>query len=188
MKLKTLALFGIAVAPPAAADPAVYDLGASNAQETAQAINNAVKALCSRPGETAGNANSCSAQLLPTGQLLGEAPAASQAKIAEVLKAIAVRGAAPTPRVTLQYWVISGAPGKPDAADPALKPLNAVRQQLEKLHGELGFKVEESVMLSTQSGTSASNGGGSFEVRESVRAAGDSVNADVRLKFTRVAM
>src|ERR1044072_4087428 len=109
MKLKTLALFGIAVAPPAAADPAVSPLGASNPQETAQAINNAVKALCSRPGETAGNANSCSAQLLPTGQLLVEAPTASQAKIAEGLKAIAAGGAAPTPRGPPHSWGVSGA-------------------------------------------------------------------------------
>ncbi|HEX5047777.1 MAG TPA: hypothetical protein VFX89_11705 [Gammaproteobacteria bacterium] len=187
MKLKTLALFGIAVASTAAAEPAVYDLGPSNARETAEAINRAVQALCSRPGgETNGVAGSCRAELLATGQLLVEAPAPAQAKIAEVLKAIAARGAAPTPRITLQYWVISGAPGKPDASDPALKPLNAVLQQLEKLHGELGFKVEDSLTLTTQSGTNASNNGRSFEVSESVRAAGDTVDADIRLKFTRM--
>jgi hypothetical protein len=186
MKLCTLTLFGIAFAGSAAADTAVYDLGPNNAKETAESINNALHAQCGQPNGTTGAViSTCRADLLPTGQLLVEAPANSQAKIAEVLKAIAARGAAPTPRITLQYWVISGAPGKPDAADAALKPLNPVLQQLEKLHGELGFKVEDSAMLTTQSGTRGQNGGGAFEVIENVRANGDSVNADIRLKFTR---
>src|SRR5262245_36055850 len=117
MKLRILAPTVLTlVAAAAAADTAVYDLAANNAHETAEAINNALVAQCGMPAATIGIISSCRAQLLPTGQLLVEAPAASQAKIAEVLKAIAARAAAPTPRVTLQYWVISGAPGKPDAA------------------------------------------------------------------------
>jgi hypothetical protein len=188
MTLRTLIPIGVlAVATTAAADTAVYDLDAKNAREIAQALQGVLAAQCQQPGSGNGNAGACHLELLPTGQLLVAAPDGAQAQVAAVLKAIAARNAAPTPRVTLQYWVISGAPGKPDASDPALKPLNAVLQQLEKLHGELGFKVEDSVMLTTQSGTSASNGGGSFEVRENVRAAGDSVTADVRLKFTRMA-
>jgi hypothetical protein len=186
MKLVTLAPAALTlVAAAAAADTAVYDLPPNNAKETAEAIDNALHAQCGVPYEQ-GVMSKCRAELLPTGQLLVEAPVNSQAKIAEVIKAIAARGAAPTPRVTLQYWVISGAPGKPDAADPALKPLNPVLQQLEKLHGDLGFKVEDSVMLTTQSGSGARNSGGSFEVTENVRANGDSLNADVQLSFTRM--
>ena len=94
----------------------------------------------------------CQVELLPTNQLLVEAPAASQAQVAAVLKAIAARSAKPAPQVTLQYWVLYGEPGKPDATDGSLKPINAVLQQLKRAHGELGFSVQDTVSMTSQYG------------------------------------
>jgi hypothetical protein len=187
MKLRALALLGIVVTASASADTAVYDLGTNNAKETAEAINNALHAQCGIPtgSENVAIMSKCRADLLPTGQLLVEAPAASQAKIAEVLKAIAARDAAPTPRVTLQSWVLSGMAGRPDSVDPALRPLSAVLQQLERLHGELGFAIEDSATLVSQSGTVGLSGGGPFSVTQNVRANGNDLSGGLRISFQR---
>jgi len=186
MRLHTLALLGLLlVAATAAADTAVYDLPAKNAKEIADAIRHVVDARCVTGPSPAPPVNQlmCSVELLPTGQLLVEAPAATQSQIAAVLKAIAARNAAPAPRATLQYWVIYGAPGKPDAADASLKGLNAVVQQLKRVHGELGFSVLDTVSITTQSGTSGGSRGGSLSVNETLRASGDDVDLAAMLQF-----
>src|SRR4029077_3229686 len=150
MKLTRLAPLGLLLfAATAFADTALYDLDAKNAKEIANAIRSVVDAQCmTGPSQNPGtNASMCRGELLPTGQLLVEAPPTSQAQVAAVLKAIAARNAAPPQRATLQYWVLYGVPGKPDATDASLKPLNAVLQQLERLHGELGFSVQDAVSI-----------------------------------------
>ena len=79
MKLRTLALFGIAVGSTAGADTAVYDIGPNNAKETAEAIDAALHSQCGRSGSDVAGTYNCIARLLPNGQLLVEAPTASQA-------------------------------------------------------------------------------------------------------------
>jgi hypothetical protein len=185
MKPSTLAPLGLLLlAATAYADTAVYDLDVKNAREIAAAINNTLHAQCVIPQQ--GNAySSCRAELLSTGQLLVEAPPQSQSQIAAVLKAIAAHNAEPTPRVTLQYWVIYGEPGKPDAAGPALKPLGAVLQQLERTHGELGFSVEDTASVTSQSGTTAKYAGGPLGINQTARATGDTVDLAAELSFHR---
>jgi hypothetical protein len=185
MKLHALASLGLLLlAGTASADIAVYDLDAKNAKEIAEALDKVVGEQCAAatggPHQTV-----CHAELLPTGQLLVDAPAASQSQVAAVLKTIAARNASPTPRVTLQYWVIYGEPGKPDAADPVLKPLNAVLQQLERVHGELGFSVQDIATLTAQSGTSANAHGGALQINQAVRASGDGVDLSAEISFAR---
>jgi hypothetical protein len=172
------------LAATALADTAVYDLDAKNAKEIADALGHVLTAQCtSGPKDTVTNQSMCKVELLSTGQLLVEAPSASQAQVAAVLKAITARSAAPTPRVTLQYWVIYGAPGKPAAADASLKPLAAVVQQLERAHGDLGFSLLDTTSLMTQSGSSSGAHGGSLNVDQSVRASGDDLDLSARLEF-----
>jgi hypothetical protein len=186
MKLHALAPTGLLLLAAAAyADTAVYELDAKNSKEVSQAIRHVLESQCTagptpNPQE---NRNMCAVELLPSGQLLVEAPPASQAQVAAVLKAIATRNAAPAPRVTLQYWVLYGAPGKPDAADGSLKPLSAVLQQLERVHGELGFSVQDTVSITTQSGASGGSRGGSLSVNETLRASGDDLDLATSLQF-----
>jgi hypothetical protein len=173
-------------ATSAFADTAVYDLNSSNAKEIAEAIGRVLSAQCaSGPKDTVSNTSRCRAELLPTGQLLVEAPPDSQSQIGAVLKAIAAKNASPTSRVTLQYWVIWGEPGKPDAAGPALKPLDAVLKQLERAHGELGFSLQDTTSITAQSGTSAATRGGAFQINQTVRATGDGVDLSAQLSFAR---
>jgi hypothetical protein len=187
MKLYALVPIGLSLlAATASADTAVYDLDAKNAKEVSEAIGRVLTAQCaSGPKDTVSNQAMCRAELLPTGQLLVEAPAASQAQVAAVLKTIAARNAGATPRVTLQYWVLYGEPGKPDAADASLKPLNPVLQQLERVHGELGFSVQDTASITTQSGTSAIAGGGPLQINQRVHASGDAVDLAAQISFTR---
>jgi len=186
MKLQTLPPLGLLLLATAAfADTTVYNLDAKNAKEIFNAIQAVVYAQCvTGPTQIpVTNQSMCSVQLLPTGQLLVEAPAASQAQVAAALKAIAAHNASPTPRVTLRYWVLYGVPGKPDAADGSLKPLDAVLQQLERVHGELGFSVQDTVSITTQSGASGVSRGGSLNVNEFVRASGDELDLSAGLEF-----
>ena len=188
MKLSTVAPLGLLLfAAPAFADTALYDLDAKNAKEIANALRSAVDAQCvTGPSQNpVTNASMCRVELLSTGQLLVEAPPSSQAQVATVLKAIAARGASATPRVTLQYWVIYGAPGKPDSVDASLKPLSAVLQQLERVHGELGFSMQDATSLTTQSGASGSVHGGSLDIDQTLRATGEALDLIAHVQFAR---
>jgi hypothetical protein len=183
MKLHTLAPLGLLlIAATASADTAVYDLDASNAKAIAEALRHVLTAQCtSGPKDTPTNQAMCEVELLPTGQLLVEAPAASQAQVAAVLKAIAARTAKPAPRATLQYWVLYGEPGKPDATDGSLKPINAVLQQLKRAHGELGFSVLDTVSMTSQFGGVSK--GGPLTVNETLRTSGDDLDLLASLAF-----
>jgi hypothetical protein len=188
MKLRTLAPLGLLLLAAAAfADTAVYDLDAKNAPEIAKAIQATLTARCATIPSTVltVSPSMCHVELLPTNQLLVEAPAPAQSQIAVALKAIAARNATatPAPRITLQYWVLYGDPGKPDAADASLKPLDAVLQQLKRVHGELGFSVADNVSITTQSGASGSAHGGALNIDHTIRASGDDLNLLTRLQF-----
>ena len=158
------------------AEVRLYDAPPRNGDEIAKALATMLDFQCS------GNVK-CTARLIPTGQILIEAPAETHQQIADVLKAIASRDAAPTPRVTLRYWVVSGVPGKLD--DPAaLKQIAPVVGQLKRLHGDLGLALVDSASLSTESGNFAKLGGSSpLEVEQNVRVNGRSLSADIKLEF-----
>jgi hypothetical protein len=185
MRLHTLAMLGLLlVSATASADTALYELNAKNAKAVALALRNVLAAQCtSGPKDVATNQAMCQVELLPTGQLLVEAPPASQAQVAAVIKAIASKDATPAPQITVQYWVLYGAPGKPDAADGSLKPLNAVLQQLKRAHGELGFSVQDTVSITTQSGAGGSSHGGLLNVDQMPRASGDDLDLWGHLQF-----
>jgi len=183
MKLQTLASMGLLLlAATAFADTAVYDLDAKNAKEIADALGRVLTAQCtSGPKDTVTNQSMCKVELLPTGQLLVEAPAASQAQVAAALKAIGARTAAPTPRVTLQYWVIYGAPGKPAGPDGQLP--TAVLQQLERAHSDLSFSVLDTVSLTTQPGGVGVARGGSLSIDQGTHSSGADLDLNTHLQF-----
>jgi hypothetical protein len=186
MKLRTLApLPLLLLAATAFADTALYDIDAKNAKEIADAIGHVVAAQCiAGPTQVpVTNSSMCHVELLPTGQLLVEAPASSQAQVATVLKAIAARSASPTPRIALQYWVIYGEPGKSNAADASLKPLSAALQQLERVHGDLAFSVLDTATITAQAGTSAGVKGEVLQISENLRPRGDGLDLTASISF-----
>lgn len=190
MKLHALAAIALSLFAAAAyADTAVYDLDAKNAGEIARAIQATLTARCATIPSTVltVSPNMCHVELLPTNQLLVEAPAPAQSQIAAALKVIAARNATatPAPRITLQYWVLYGDPSKPDAADASLKPLSSVLEQLKRPHGELGFSVQDSTSITTQSGASGSVHGGSLNIDQTLRASGDALDVAAQIQFAR---
>jgi hypothetical protein len=162
------------------AEVRVYDAPSRNGAEIVTALDYMLEAQCVSP------AYRCKARLLPTGQIVIEAPPETHQQIAEALKAIASRDAGPAPRVTLRYWVVSGVPGKPDANQTALKPLAPVLTQLKRLHSDLGFTLEDSVAVATESGNVAKlEGSGALGVEQSVRANGKSLSTNIKLEFNK---
>jgi hypothetical protein len=185
MKLQTLApLAFLLVVATASADTAVYDLDAKNAKEIADALSRVLDGQCKVvPNNVASTApGMCRVELLPTGQLLVGAPATLQTQVGAVIKAIAARDAAPSPRVAVQYWVIYGAPGK-GGTDAALKPLDAVVQQLARAHPDLGFSLLDTTSLMTQSGSSGGARGGTLNVDQTPRASGDDLDLAARIEY-----
>jgi hypothetical protein len=82
-------------------------------------------------------------ELLPTGQLLVNASPETIAQLDTVLQAIRTSAVAPTPRAQLRYWAVFGSRA-PAAQPPGTAPpniLDDVLAELERLHGELMFRV-----------------------------------------------
>ena len=184
MLLRTLALGGFLLAATAArAEIQVYEVDAQISAEVVSALNDALQKQC------AGIAGKqCSARLLPSGQLLVEAPTETHGQIAAVLKAVAAHRAGPAPRVTLRYWVVVGTAGAASAADAKRAPpaaLQPVLQQLERVHGDLQFNVAGTAAVTSDgtSGAPAVANGGPLEVSQSARAVGDSLTASCQSRF-----
>lgn len=190
MTPRTLLLTGLALLAAAAAqaETRLYTIDSRNAEEIAKALGNVVRAQEACPPRTSPENGAivqirCHVELLPTGQIIVEAPAEVHAQIAQVLKAIDARGADPTPRITLRYWVIAGFEGRAPAPPPSgLAPVIA---QLQRLNGNLAYAVEESASLTTESGSDAFSSEGELEVENTVFANGDTVRAEIRLEFNQ---
>jgi hypothetical protein len=102
-----------------------------------------------------------------------------------VLEAIARRQAAPAPRIDLRYWVLSAVRDAPDADQRTLTPLAPVLRQLDSLHGDLGFTVEDSVSLASESGTAANINGQPLSVSQEVRSDGRRLSGRIALSFAK---
>lgn len=184
MLLRTLALGGFLLAATAArADIQVYEVDAQISAEVVSVLHDALQKQC------AGMAGrQCSARLLPSGQLLVEAPTETHGQIAAVLKAVSAHRAGPAPRVTLRYWVVvgtAGAAGDVGAKRAPPATLQPVLKQLESVYGDLQFNVAGTAAVTSDGsgGAPAVADGGPFEVSQSVRAVGDSLTASVNLSY-----
>jgi hypothetical protein len=79
--------------------------------------------------------------------------------------------------------VIYGEPGRPNAADASLKPLSAALQQVERVHGDLAFSVQDTATITGQAGTSAGVKGGMLEISENLRPRGDGLDLMANISF-----
>ena len=181
------------------ADLKTYDVGPQYQQE----IYAALKDILSPVGyETKG-----AVQLLPSGQILVNADAATLAQVDQVLQALRTRPVTTTPRVELQYWAILGsrpatanssgaaAPkplnevsvvgSRPVSALPAPPAaLNEVLAELERMHGDLQFRVLGTTSLATQSGQRGEIGGSPLHVEQTTFVQGDTLNARIEMLLT----
>jgi hypothetical protein len=127
-------------------------------------------------------------QLLPSGQILVNASPEALEQVEQVLQAIRARRAPSAPRVELRYWGVLGSraavatpPGT--AAPNALGPVLA---ELERLHGDLNFRVIGTATLATESGQSGELGGTTLGVEQRAYVQGDSLNARIEMNLRNV--
>jgi hypothetical protein len=124
-------------------------------------------------------------QLLPSGQLLVNAPPETLEQVEQVLQAIRNRPAAATPRVDLRYWAVLGTPLVP-ANPPGTAPprgLNDVLAELERLHGDLHFRVIGTAALISDSGQQGQVVGMALEVEQTAFVQGDTLNARIEMNL-----
>ena len=131
-------------------------------------------------------------ELLPSGQLLVNASPETLESVEQVLQTIRDRpAAAATPRANLSYWAVLGSRAElanpPGTAPPS--SLGTVLGELERLHGDLQFRVIGSAALATESGQPGEISGMALEVDQTVYVQGDSLNAEIAMSLEgRVAM
>ena len=122
-------------------------------------------------------------QLLPSGQLLVNASPEALEQVEQVLQAIRNRPAAATPRVDLRYWAVLGTratAGNPPGTPPP-NALGDVLAELERLHGDLQFRVLGTAALTSASGQQGEVSGMAHEVQQTAFVQGDTLNATIAM-------
>jgi hypothetical protein len=123
-------------------------------------------------------------QMLPSGQILVNASAETLEQIEQVLQAIRTRAVAAAPRVELRYWTVFGSraavANPPGTAAPS--SLRDVLAELERLHGDLQFRVLGTAALTTLSGQHGELGGGTtLRVEQTAFVQGETLNATIEM-------
>jgi hypothetical protein len=153
----------------------VYDVGAEYRQEIFEALQGV---FSPRHAPATGHV-----EMLPTGQILVETAPDRQAEVAAVLEAIDQRRADAAPRITLRYWAVLGNRAATEAADTP-EILADVLADLERVHGDLAFRVLGNATLVTESGQSGSLSGQPLSVRQQTYVQGSLLNAELSISFS----
>lgn len=123
-------------------------------------------------------------ELLPSGQLLVNATAETLVQVEQVLQTIRNRpAAAATPRVDLHYWAVLGTRA-PMVAPLGAAPPNALSEvlaELERLHGDLQFRVIGTAALTTDSGQNGNVSGTALNVQQTTFVQGENLNATIQM-------
>lgn len=128
-------------------------------------------------------------ELLPSGQILVNAPAETLEQVEQLLSAIRERPVVATPRVSLRYWAVLGTPpgttvtARPGSPRPP-SGLQEVLTELKRFHGELQFQVIGTAAVVSESGQSGEVKGIPLEVEQMAHVQGDTLNAQVVLKLS----
>lgn len=123
-------------------------------------------------------------QLLPSGQLLVNAPPATLQQVEMVLQAIRNRPAPAAPRVELRYWAVLGSrvttnpPGTPPPS-----ALNDVLAEMKRSQGDLTFRVLGSAAVTSESGQTGEVDGMTLEVEQTAYVQGDNLNATIAMSL-----
>jgi hypothetical protein len=154
----------------ARADIKVYDVHPSYVDEVYDVLRNVL--------QSGSGANSL-VQLLPSGQILVNTTPELHQQVVAVLDAIGEAG--PTPRVTLQYWVVFGAPELQNAVDTP-GALDDVLDEIRGVHGPLSFSLLGNATLVTDSGMGGQTNG-ELNIRQMAYVQGSRLNAELNITF-----
>lgn len=124
-------------------------------------------------------------QLLPGGQILVEASPETLVQIDAVIRSISARPVVATPRVSLRYWAVLGTRAQGNVVDevgtPVPSVLNDVLAELERMHGDLTFRVLGTAALATESGQEGEISGPTLSVKQQAYVQGDTLNGEIRM-------
>jgi hypothetical protein len=181
LRLPTVAL-ALLVSSTAWADLKTYDVDPQLRQEVYQALNR----ILSSSEAAVGGASYGRVQLLPTGQLLVNAPAETLTQVEQVLQVIRNRPAPAAPRVDLRYWAVLGsrAPVANPPGTPTPTALGPVLAELKRLHGDLQFRVIGSAALATESGQEGQVNGMALRVKQTAFVQGEALNARIEMNLS----
>lgn len=170
------------ISSTALADLKTYDVDPQYRQEIYAALQKILTPTQSFSTGTYGQV-----ELLPTGQILVNAPPATLVQVEAVLQAIRARPVAAAPRVELRYWAVLGsrAAANVSAATGTAPPrtLDAVLAELEALHGDLSFRVIGAAAVTTESGQPGEIAGMALDVEQRAYVQGDTLNADLSMRL-----
>jgi hypothetical protein len=166
-------------ASAAQAEIRIYDVDSLYRQEVQNALDRVLRR------EYPGKPFYGTVEMLPTGQLLIEAPPQGHGQIEAILAAIRARTQASPPRMMLRYWVLSGVPDRPDSTTGNMRMLAPVLSELEDIHGDLGFQIIDTVTLTSQSGGDAEMDSEQLEIFQRGYSDGRIMNAEIELQFER---
>lgn len=164
----------MAFSASALAEFKLYDVDPSYREEVYGALAGVL-----RPGQPNGLANAI--ELLPTGQILIDAPPEAHQQVAAVLEEIRRHEAEPTPRVELQYWVVLGTRQAGNASDtPSV--LADVLDEIREAHGPLNFQMLGNASLVTDSGMEG-RATGELGIFQEAYVQGARLHADLGISF-----
>ena len=127
------------------------------------------------------NGMASAVELLPTGQILINGTPAAHQQVAVVLEEVRRHEAEPTPRVTLQYWVVLGARDMASDVDTP-SALNDVLDEIRESHGPLSFRLLGNATLVTDSGMRGLASGG-LQVNQLAYVQGTRLQANLEISF-----
>jgi hypothetical protein len=129
-------------------------------------------------------------QRLPSGQIVVNASPETLDQVDQVLQAIRARPVPAAPRVELRYWAVLGSraavTNPPGTATP--NALGPVLAELERLHGDLMFRVIGMAAVATDSGQNGEVKGTTLDVSQRVFVQGESLNASIRMNLRNVGL
>jgi hypothetical protein len=172
------AALALLIVSDASADLRAYDVPPQYQQEVFAALREVLNAPTPEGGRV---------ERLPSGQIVVNAEPETLDQVEQVLQAIRSRRVDAAPRVELRYWSVLGsraAVANPPGAPPpsALGPALA---ELERLHGDLTFRVIGAATLTTESGQFGKVDGTTLDVAQTAYAQGESLNARIIMELLR---
>jgi hypothetical protein len=167
------------------ADLRTYDVPPQYQQEILEALSVVLNTPVNVPGMPSGRV-----QRLPSGQIVVNASPETLDQVDQVLQAIRARPVPAAPRVELRYWAVLGSraavTNPPGTATP--NALGPVLAELERLHGDLMFRVIGMAAVATDSGQNGEVKGTTLDVSQRVFVQGESLNASIRMNLRNVGL
>ena len=162
---------------PVKAEMQLYDVNFQYRHEVYEALRAILES------DQAGKENYGKVELLPTGQILVDAPDQTQQQVARVIAAIDQHDNEPPPSVTLKYWVVYGGGSGNGTSSAVLKNLKPVLDDLRKIYGDINFQVLDSLSLVSETGSRAHLSGRRLRVEQRIHFNENQINANIELAY-----